>query len=79
MTRPDKAANRRTRGQDMAETMTKEQKRAATDLAWASYRAETQRIPNLPWDEYLDADERAWRRYLGAERSIAAIPETKAA
>jgi methionyl-tRNA synthetase len=63
----------------MAEAMTKAQKKAAVDMAWASYRAASQRIDrNAPWDVFLDADERHWRRYVEAERAILAAPEPKA-
>lgn len=61
-------------------TMTRDQKRAAVNLAWADYRAASQRINrNMPWDEYLAEDDRIWRRYLAAERDILATPEPKAA
>lgn len=61
-------------------TMTREQKRAAVDLAWANYRATSQRIDrNTPWDVYLATDERLWRTYLAAERDILATPEPRAA
>jgi hypothetical protein len=74
----------------MAETMTKAQKRAAMDLAWATYRAESQAIPrSLPfsgfkrsgrvYEGFVEIDDRLFKRYLAAERSIAAVPETKAA
>lgn len=72
------------------ETMTKEQKRAAIDLAWADYRAASQAIPRrTPFGAYkrngrwepgvVEQDEALFKRYLAAERSIAAIPEPKAA
>jgi hypothetical protein len=62
----------------MAETMTKEQKKAAVDLAWATYRAESQGIDrNSPWDAFLDADEWLWKRYVASERAILATPEPK--
>ncbi len=70
--------------------MTKQQKKAAVDLAWANYRAESQAIPrNLPYagfkrggtyyDGFLETDERLWRKYVRAEQSILAEPEPKAA
>jgi hypothetical protein len=60
--------------------MTKEQKRAAIALAWADYRAASQRIDrNTPWDVYLDTDGRLFRRYLAAEKEILAEPEPRAA
>lgn len=59
---------------------TREQKREMVNAAWGEYRAASQRIPNAtPWDVFLDADERLWKRYLATEREIAALPETRAA
>ena len=74
----------------MAETMTREQKRAATDLAWQTYRARSQEIPlTTPFSGYkragrvyegfVEIDDRLFKAYLAAERSIAAIPEAKSA
>lgn len=61
-------------------TMSRQQKKAAIDLAWADYRAAAQQIDrSTPWDQYLAADEKAWRRYLATEREILAAPEPKAA
>lgn len=70
--------------------MTKEQKRAAVDLAWATYRAASQAIPrSLPfsgfkrggkvYEGFVEIDERLFRRYLADEREILATPEPKAA
>ena len=72
------------------DTMTREQKKAAIDLAWATYRAASQAIPrNTPFGAYkrngrmepgvVEQDEALFRRYLAAERVIIATPETKAA
>lgn len=72
------------------ETMTKEQKKAAIDLAWANYRAASQSIPNRTpfsafrrcgqWEPgFLERDETLWRNYLATERAILATPEAKAA
>jgi hypothetical protein len=71
-------------------TMTKEQKKAAVDLAWATYRAESQAIPlALPfsgftragrhYEGFVEVDERLFKQYLAAERAILSTPETKAA
>jgi hypothetical protein len=72
------------------EAMTREQKKAAIDLAWATYRAQSQAIPRtLPFSGYkrggvhyegfLEIDERLWRRYVADERAILSTPETRAA
>lgn len=59
--------------------MSRQQKKAAIDLAWADYRATAQAIPRTTaWDQYLAADEKAWRQYLATEREILAAPEPKA-
>jgi hypothetical protein len=73
----------------MADMMTKAQKKAAVDLAWANYRAASQAIPGrLPYsgfksggvyrDGFLETDERLWKRYVAEERAILATPEPKA-
>lgn len=62
-----------------APTMTSYEKRTAIDAAWRTYRADAARLSanrRLGWTDYLDADQRAWQRYLAAERTILA---TKAA
>ena len=72
------------------QTMTKEQKKAAIDLAWATYRAASQAIPrNVPfgackrngkWEPgVVERDEALFRQYLAAERSIQSASESRAA
>lgn len=72
------------------ETMTKEQKKAAIDLAWATYRAASQAIPLVmpfsgykrggkSYEGFIETDERLWRAYVRTEAAILAVPERKAA
>ncbi len=61
------------------DTLTKQQKADLTARAWAEYRAEAAKLRDLGWTDYLDADDRIWRRYLTTERLIASAPEPKAA
>jgi len=45
--------------------------RAVIDAEWATYRKAAARLSSnrrLGWTDYLDADQRAWVRYLAAER-----------
>ena len=74
----------------MADAMTKAQKKAALDLAWANYRAASQAIPlSLPYsgwrragksyEGFLEVDERLWRAFRRAEDEITAAPEKKVA
>jgi hypothetical protein len=56
------------------EAMTREQKTAAIGTAWAEYRAGAVKLNRLPWTDYLDADERIWRRYLSIEKAVMAAP-----
>ena len=58
----------------MADAITKAEKKQIIDAAWAEYRAAAKAIPNVPWDEYLDADDRLWRRYVTTERAVLAAP-----
>jgi hypothetical protein len=47
----------------------------AADLVaveWTKYRARSQAIPPLPWNEFLERDEAYWRDYLRAEATIRA-------
>ena len=50
--------------------LTKAEKKAAIDAAWARYRAATQAIPNLPWRDYLGRDDALFQMYLTTERGI---------
>jgi hypothetical protein len=72
------------------DVLSKQQKRALIDSAWAEYRAASTAIPRtLPFAGYkragvfregfLEADDRLWKKYLVTERVIAAAPEAKAA
>ncbi len=74
----------------MPETMTKTQKKAAIDLAWATYRAASMGLPRtLPFSGYkragvrhegfIERDETLWRQYVATEKAILAVPEPKAA
>jgi hypothetical protein len=70
--------------------MTKAEKKAAVDQAWATYRAKSQAIPHatpfsgfkrggVHCDGFLEIDERLWRNYLAEERAITNAVEQKAA
>lgn len=57
-------------------TQTNPQREAIT-AAWTAYRAEAARLSSnrrLGWSDYLEADQRAWQRYLAAERDAARLP-----
>lgn len=56
------------------EAMTREQKTEAIRVAWAEYRAGAAKLNSLPWLDYLDADDRIWRRYLSVEKAVMAAP-----
>ena len=45
-----------------------EEKKAQDAAAWAEYRVTATRLSRsrMSWSAYLDADERAWRKYLAA-------------
>lgn len=58
--------------------LTKGEKRAAISQAWAEYRSRAAALSSdrrLPWVDYIEADDRAWRQYLAAERFIASQAE----
>ena len=58
----------------MTTTPTKKQR---IQEAWDVYRRTTMALPRLmPWDEYLAADEVAWRAYRDRERAVLADKET---
>lgn len=61
--------------------MTKAEKKAAIDAAWAEYRTASQAIPRTvpfsgwkragqSYEGFLEVDDRLWRRYLARERDI---------
>lgn len=57
--------------------LTRDEKEQAIRDAWAQYRAQTPSLRNPSWLEYLEADNRLWRRYLATERTVLAAPERR--
>lgn len=48
-----------------------EERSAAISAAWSAYRTESIRLSadrRMGWTDYLEADQRAWQRYLASER-----------
>lgn len=55
----------------MAQMTQQDEKKARIDAAWKEYRATAARLSSnrrLSWPDYLEADERAFRKYMAVEK-----------